>query len=211
MGHVILLGDSTLDNAAYVQPGEPAIIDQLRMRLTDDWQATLQAVDGSFTSDVAQQLVHLPTDVSHLVVSVGGNDAIEQSHILSQPTHTIGTAMLELAQVRDAFVHEYDQMFQAVQERNLPTVLCTIYNPAEADPAFQRIATTALMVFNDHIIRAATRAGLPLIDLRLICTTPEDYANPIEPSAIGGEKIAAAIARAVTQHPFTQQQTVVYI
>jgi hypothetical protein len=67
------------------------------------------------------------------------------------------------------------------------------------------------MVFNDHIIRAATRAGLPLIDLRLICTTPEDYANPIEPSAIGGEKIAAAIARAVTQHPFTQQQTVVYI
>jgi hypothetical protein len=67
------------------------------------------------------------------------------------------------------------------------------------------------MVFNDHITRTALLVGLPLIDLRLICTMPEDDANPIEPSAIGGEKIAAAIARAVTQHPCTQQQTVVYI
>ena len=35
---------------------------------------------------------------------------------------------------------------------------------------------------------------MPLIDLRLICDENEDYANAIEPSVHGGEKIAAAIA-----------------
>jgi hypothetical protein len=32
-----------------------------------------------------------------------------------------------------------------------------------------------------------------VIDLRLICSEPADYANPIEPSGPGGQKIARAI------------------
>jgi hypothetical protein len=36
-----------------------------------------------------------------------------------------------------------------------------------------------------------------VIELRLVCSEPEDYANPIEPSVQGGAKIARAIARAV--------------
>jgi len=39
--------------------------------------------------------------------------------------------------------------------------------------------------------------GLDVLELRLICTEPEDYANPIEPSGQGGLKIARAIARAI--------------
>jgi len=31
------------------------------------------------------------------------------------------------------------------------------------------------------------------VDLRLVCTEPSDYANPIEPSGSGGAKIARAI------------------
>lgn len=55
--------------------------------------------------------------------------------------------------------------------------------------------TAALSLFNDVISRAAFSRGLPLIDLRLICAEPADYANPIEPSEQGGAKIASAIAR----------------
>jgi len=40
--------------------------------------------------------------------------------------------------------------------------------------------------------------GLPVIDLRLLCREPVDYANPIEPSSVGGAKIAQAIVAAVT-------------
>jgi hypothetical protein len=36
-----------------------------------------------------------------------------------------------------------------------------------------------------------------VIDLRMVCTEPADYANTIEPSVRGGEKIARAIVTAL--------------
>jgi hypothetical protein len=75
----------------------------------------------------------------------------------------------------------------------LPTALCTIYDTPPSAPN-HRIIRTALSVFNDIITRAAFGEGLPLIDLRLICNEEDDYANPIEPSAQGGAKMAHAIA-----------------
>jgi hypothetical protein len=59
------------------------------------------------------------------------------------------------------------------------------------------MALAGLTVFNDRIISAAFAHDLPLLDLRLICAEEGDYANPIEPSAQGGEKIARAIAELV--------------
>ncbi len=53
------------------------------------------------------------------------------------------------------------------------------------------------MMFNDVIARTAHAHGLDLIELRLVCTKPSDYANPIEPSGAGGAKIARAIASAL--------------
>jgi hypothetical protein len=82
-------------------------------------------------------------------------------------------------------------------QRGLPTALCTIYNGSFPDPVFQRLASTALTVFNDAILRVAFERGLPVIDLRLICTTREDYINSIEPSSLGGTRIARAIVRAL--------------
>ncbi len=49
-------------------------------------------------------------------------------------------------------------------------------------------------MFNDVIARAAFARSVALIDLRSICDEGEDYANPIEPSVRGGDKIASAIA-----------------
>ena len=60
------------------------------------------------------------------------------------------------------------------------------------------MASVALAVFNDAILRVAIELGLPVIDLRLVCCSPEDYANPIEPSSVGGEKIARVIVALVT-------------
>ena len=49
-----------------------------------------------------------------------------------------------------------------------------------------------------QILRVAISHRLPVIDLRAICASPEDYANPIEPSSAGGAKIARAIAALAT-------------
>ena len=72
------------------------------------------------------------------------------------------------------------------------------------------LVVTALTVFNDCITREAFARGLPLIDLRLLCDQKEDYANPIEPSVRGGEKIAAAIARLVAEHDFSRRHSEVF-
>jgi hypothetical protein len=52
---------------------------------------------------------------------------------------------------------------------------------------------------------------VPLLDLRLICDEDSDYANPIEPSVQGGEKISAAIRRLMREHDFSRQCTEVFI
>lgn len=55
MPHLVLLGDSILDNRAYTLGG-PDVISQVRGLLPPDWEATLLAVDGSTTDHVARQM-----------------------------------------------------------------------------------------------------------------------------------------------------------
>ena len=211
MFHVVLLGDSIFDNARYVQSGEPDVVQQVQERLPVGSKATLSAVDGSQTGDVHRQLRQLPASATHLVLSCGGNDAINHSDILNAPAASTAETLSKLARIGDEFERNYRRMLSDVLARKLPTVLCTIYYPRFPDTALQRIAVTALSVFNDCIIRQAFAVGVPLIDLRLICTEEADYANPIEPSARGGEKIAAAITRAVSEHDFASGRTSVFI
>jgi hypothetical protein len=192
MSHLVLLGDSIFDNAAYVAGG-PDVVKQLRARLPAGWRATLRAVDGSVTSGVERQLSQLPPDASHLVVSVGGNDALGYASILEAGARSVAEAVDRLATVRERFGQDYQRMLDRVLAHGLPTAVCTIYDTRIPEPRW-RLIVTALSVFNDVITRAAFARALPVIDLRLICDQDEDYANPIEPSVRGGEKIAAAIA-----------------
>jgi hypothetical protein len=192
MGHIILLGDSIFDNGVYV-PGDPDVVKQLRGVLPEGWTASLLAVDGAITRSVAGQLTRVPDDATHLVVSVGGNDALGESHILSSSVRMVGEGVAMLADAQERFARDYADMLRSVLALELPTALCTIYDTPPSAPN-HRIIRTALSVFNDVITRAAFGEGLPLIDLRLICNEEGDYANPIEPSAQGGMKMARAIA-----------------
>lgn len=210
MPHVALLGDSIFDNQSYVQPGEPDVIRQLQVRLPADWEATLLAVDGSVTTDIRRQLARMPTDVTHLVISVGGNDALGYLDVLSSSANSVAEAIARLATIQDQFEPTYRSMLDAALAHRLPTAVCTIYNGNFPDAAYQRLATFGVTSWDDTILRCAAERGLPVLELRLICTDAADYANPIEPSARGGDKIAATIAALVTTHDFTQARTSVY-
>jgi lysophospholipase L1-like esterase len=196
MAHVVLLGDSIFDNGRYV-PGEPDVAEQLRAALPQGWKASLLAIDGDVIAGVPRQLARLPGDATHLVVSAGGNDALGASYLLGTEVANVAEAIALLGDTQRAFADDYRPMLDTVLERGLPTALCTIYDTPTTAPD-QPIIRTALAIFNDVISRAAFARRLPLIDLRQICSEDEDYANPIEPSAKGGAKIAAAIARLVT-------------
>ena len=206
----MLLGDSIFDNAAYVTAGAPDVIRQVRQRLPYGSQATLAAVDGSKTRDVREQLWRLPADVTHLVVSAGGNDALDSSDFLAASARSTAEALLGLADIGEEFESGYLAMLAEVLALELPTAICTVYYPRFPEAVLQRMAVAGLTVFNDCIIRAAFAHGLPLLDLRLICAEEGDYANSIEPSARGGEKIAQAIVEAV-EHGFAGGRTEVFI
>lgn len=209
MKHVVLLGDSIFDNAAYVGDG-PDLIAQVRAALPRGWEATLGAIDGATAVDVKRQLAELPDGATHLVVSVGGNDALGNEAVLQEKARSVGQALDKLSKIRAAFETHYAAMLGAVTGTNLPVAVCTIYNSNDEDADARRIANTALAVFNDVITRQAFARGLPLIDLRLIFDTPADYANAVEPSVQGGAKLARAIAQVVTSHDFTQKRSEVY-
>jgi hypothetical protein len=209
MNHIVLLGDSIFDNAPYVG-GAPDVVRQVRQRLPDGWKATLRAVDGGTIGDVGEQLRLLPTDATHLILSVGGNDALGNIGFLEAPARSTAEALLGLADISNGFERRYHGMLTEVLAYELPTAICTIYYPRFPDATLQRIAVTGLTVFNDCIIRAAFVHGIPLLDLRLICTEEGDYANPIEPSAQGGEKIAQAIVK-VAEYGFASGRTEVFV
>jgi lysophospholipase L1-like esterase len=196
MPHIILLGDSIFDNAAYTAGG-PDVLTQLRKLLPIGWAGTLLAVDGHRTEDVNRQLAHLPRDATHLVLSVGGNDALSHGDLLTRPARSAAEVLTLLAGAAGEFEERYRRLIARLLQSGLPLTVCTVYNGNFPDRDFQRIASTALSSFNDAILRVGFERRLTIIDLRLVCDDPADYANPIEPSSVGGAKIARAIAAAV--------------
>ena len=192
MNHIVLLGDSVFDNAAYVAGG-PDVVRQLRGILPSGWRASLNALDGAVIADIAGQLRNLPADASHLVISAGGNDALGEAHLLDQGVRSMAEALELLSSVRERFRAVYAAMLDEVMKRRLPTAVCTIYEPRFPEPPQRRLAATALTALNDAITREAFARGLDCIDLRVLCNQEADFANPIEPSVHGGAKIARAI------------------
>ena len=196
MPHVVLLGDSIFDNAAYTSGG-PDVVSQVRGLLPSGWGASLLAIDGSTTDDVPHQMQRLPAEATHLVLSVGGNNALNHASVLNTPAASTAQALGFLADVAVDFETRYRSAIEACLRPGLPLSVCTIYNGCFPDSTYQRVVSVALMVFNNAILKVAIEHRLPVIELRLVCADPRDYANPIEPSSVGGEKIARIIAALV--------------
>jgi GDSL-like Lipase/Acylhydrolase family len=169
MAHIVLLGDSIFDNSRYTL-GEPDVISHLRQLLPSGWKASLLAVDGSTTKDIASQFPRIPPDATHLILSVGGNDAIMNSNILGSPADSTSQTLGALADISRIFEESYLRVVESCRLLQLPLTLCTIYNGCFPDPEYQRFISTALMVFNDVILRVAIEFGLDAIDLRFVCS-----------------------------------------
>lgn len=206
MPNIVLLGDSIFDNKVYVGE-EPDVIARLRAIIPDDWRATLKAVDGSVVKDVKRQFFDSPVDTTHFVISAGGNDALMNADILGMKAGSAAEVFQVLANRVGDFELHYGEMLKTVLSRNLPTAVCTIYYPNFSESSFQKIAVAALSSFNDVIIRQAVLAGIPCLDLRLICSEKSDYANEIEPSSEGGRKIAARILELIKTYEFSRRET----
>ncbi len=166
------------------------------------------ARDGAVIASIGEQLARIPSDATHIVVSVGGNDALQASNILDARVSSMIAAMELLAKVAEKLRREYARLLAQLASTRLPVAVCTIYDPHFPDARLRRTGTTALSVLNDAITREAFARRFALVDLRLVCVTrDEDFANAVQPSAIAGAKIARAIVDFAMQ---AEQPTIVY-
>ena len=226
MKHIILAGDSVFDNRTYVEVGEPDVRDQLADLLDDGDKVTLVAEDGAINEDLSKQLDNIPKDATHLFISTGGNDALMHIDAFTETVSTIGDALDSFNEMVQEFERDYIKMLTNTIKYGLKTTLCTIYNPYFDHDNMDRIkymfpsntnfkklqrrSTTALPLFNNIIFQEAFNFGLPLMDLRLIFNDKADYSNPIEPSVVGGIKMARIIKEISYNHDFSMKNSVVF-
>jgi len=171
--------------------------------------ASLLAVDGDTASMALERLSNIPNSTTHMVLSVGGNDALNCLPSLEGSATSLKQGLGWLCKIQTEFRASYKALIDALQSRGKPLMVCTIYDRV---PGMPKELATALGLFNDVILGEAIRHGLPVLDLRMICTEPGDYSavSPIEPSSLGGAKIAHSMVNAIAQHDFCERRCVVY-
>ena len=197
--NVLLLGDSVIDNKRYVQDSEYSVLEHLQNNSKDTFIQI--ACDGDTTHDVInkQAKVQSIKKASHIVLSIGGNDMLYNLSFLTTNKPTLRN---------EAFIDVYNEIFQPLEVRYETIVknfasqranllLCTVYEGdlGRSEEFKDVLDSSKIMVssLNDIIYKTASRYNAEVLELRNIFTSSEDYANPIEPSHIGGEKLAKKI------------------
>lgn len=192
MPQMVLLGDGILANGKHTNK-EPDTAATIR-GLLPGWTVMLLAGEGSAMSAVPAQLQRLPANPDLVVLSVGGNDAMEHTDLLQQPAKSSGETLDALIAMVDGFTQKYEALVRTVRGRAPRLILCTIYEPPLVGKNTASRARVLVTLLNDRILRTAYRSGSDVLDLRAICTGPEDFRMQIEPSASGAAKIGRAIA-----------------
>ena len=197
MAVVNLLGDSIIDNKIYVGPHELSVTEHLH-NLCDDVINSI-AVDGHTTKDVIHnQLDLLPQYSTHQVLSIGGNDLLQNMYFLKNRERLSANEVFEQAVgIMVPIKRRYQTIVEKLSLQDSNILLCTVYEGNLLnDPLLYDIALSSkamVSMLNDIVYSTANMYKAEVLELRNIFTKPRDYANPIEPSHIGGSKFALEI------------------
>ena len=200
--HVSLLGDSIIDNKVYVGEGELSVTEHLQRNPSSYF--TMIAVDGDTTKDVLDnQLDNLKESVSHIVLSIGGNDLLQNLHLLQDETSGMKFALEKCSELISEIQENYIKILEHLSQYDAKVLLCTVYEgDLESDlllAKYDKAGQVMLKMHNDTVYYLASKFEVDVLELRNIFTNKEDYANPIEPSHIGGEKLPKAIIQWMKQ------------
>src|SRR4051812_8129401 len=101
MTHVAMLGDSIFDNGPYIG-NAPDVRAQVETILSAA-KVSSAARDGAVIANIGGQLRDVPPSATHILVSIGGNDAIGASGILQESASNVSEALEKIARVREDF------------------------------------------------------------------------------------------------------------
>jgi hypothetical protein len=179
---VLLLGDSTLDNAMYVPP-KKSIYSMLRGKGHDwDYNPVMYASDGFTIADVYRQVGTLPieynTSDTVIVLSVGGNDFLSGT---GYSTATVDYRHL-IERIRDGF-------------GECRLYLMNLYQPVDPALAVFREVVKRWNVFLQGFVDNGFADGI--VDINGVLVGAEDFVHKIEPSVVGGQKIVSEIVGVV--------------
>ena len=185
--YYLLMGDSILNNEVYVANGKS--VNQLLKDSTDN-RTTCLAKNNATIAEVYNQVSKIPdklksdSENTTIFLSVGGNDILNQSAdkeggpIDSKVISTIFSAYKPLV-----------KSIQNIMPKS-QLILLDIYYP---DNAKYRPLHDSIREWNNQLYNFGTENNLSVLRISDILTKPEDFALDIEPSAIGGKKLADAI------------------
>ncbi len=192
--HVVLIGDGLGDLARLQQQGPGTLEGKLMPGRRDPWTLTVLLADQIVSSS---HLLNFPTDATHIVISIEGNHAIQDSGLLAGKPDSMENGLARLSYAADQFEDKVEALIRAAQETRLPTVICSMWPPRYPVPTHQRAAVAALGIFNSRILRRAVDARISLVDLGRVCSEQEDYADHTMLSRSGLQKAANVIWRAL--------------
>ena len=197
---LVLLGDSIIDNKTYVLDGELSVLEHIKSKT--ETPVTQLALDGATTDDVINsQIQAIPFGTSHIVLSIGGNDLLNEIAFLMEDFKYTPNQVLERCQSLIApITQKYESIVSQLQTTSRANLLlCTVYEGnLDGSVMYDDIAISSramLSLFNDSVYKTHNLFGTDVLELRHIFTDKEDYANPIEPSHQGGEKLAEKLIR----------------
>ena len=146
---------------------------------------------------INQQLKNIPDDTTHIALSIGGNDLLGLIHYLGQKQgDTFQHNLVFLSQLKHKFSEKFQKVIQEIDSLKIPFTVCSIYYAGSiVEVGSKRVELGGELEFVAAITEVAQKAKYcrEMIDLRWLFDHSECYANPIEPSCIGGEKIAESL------------------
>ena len=190
---IVLLGDSMLKNNLYVSR-DKSIEEILKEKFSG--QVINYATDRSKIIDVHSQsyklLANLNMDTTSIILSAGGNDIL--FYYMDQHGDTKDTSILK------STLADYKLLIESIQKM-LPKAklyLLDIYYPIS--DKYQKYKPI-IKEWNEMIYAYAKDQANNIkgvIKVSDVLKEKEDFASDIEPSSVGGQKIAASILATIS-------------
>lgn len=178
---VILMGDSILNNSAYVPEGKS--VESILKEKIDN--VLCVAKDGATINDLYLQLdkisITLNKDTTYIFISAGGNDILN-SRVELTPSS-----------VKDLF-NKYMEFLKTLRTKlgNANINILNLYQPS--NPKYQSYKPS-IDLWNKLIKENSNKIGeiYTVIDIHSLLTNPSDFVYDIEPSETASNKIANII------------------